>query len=226
MQENPPHVCQIGVKNIILITFFKILSTRRKRSTVKREDGTNLLFVNMTSSWCYLIIGTWITVFLSQHLCLGVQNERHMGKDGSATSHACGTGPSRLPIHPLTGEWGWTPFSVRPSVRLSVCHTFHYVPLIVSSWNFQLLPLTKVMSMQEVKVSGQRSRSQRSKPNLAVSGFSVTPDWVHIWLRNEAQSLKWHKRGAVLLIKVIYQISRSHGTKNRRFWPKLRVSGL
>ena len=37
----------------------------------------------------------------------------------------------------------------------SVCllHPFHYVPIIVSSWNFQeLLPLTKVMSMQKVEV--------------------------------------------------------------------------
>ena len=43
-------------------------------------------------------------------------------------------------------------------VRLSVClsHLFQYVPVIVSSWNFQeLLPLTKVMSMKEVKVRGQ-----------------------------------------------------------------------
>ena len=50
-----------------------------------------------------------------------------------------------------------TPLSVRPSVRLSVClsHPFHYVPLIISSWNFQeLLLSTKVMSMQEVKVRG------------------------------------------------------------------------
>ena len=65
------------------------------------------------------------------------------------------------------------------SVCLSVClsHLFDYVPFIVSSWNFQeLLPLTKVMSMQEVKVRGQRSRS--------------------------------------------------HWKKNRRFWPKLGVSGL
>ena len=51
-----------------------------------------------------------------------------------------------------------------PSVCLS--HLFHYVPIIVSSLNFQeLLPLTKVMSMQEVKVRGQRSRSQRSWPH-------------------------------------------------------------
>ena len=60
--------------------------------------------------------------------------------------------------------------SVRPSVRLS--HLFHYVPTVVSSWNFQaLLPMADVMSMQKVKVRGQRSQSQRSWPNLAVSGL-------------------------------------------------------
>ena len=61
-----------------------------------------------------------------------------------------------------------------PSVRPSVClsHLFDYVPIIVSSWNFQeLLPMTKVRSMQKVKVRGQRSRSQRSQPNLTVSGL-------------------------------------------------------
>ena len=60
--------------------------------------------------------------------------------------------------------------SVRPSVRLS--HLFDYVPIIVSSWNFQeLSPRTRVRSMQKVKVRGQRSRSQRSRPNLTVSGL-------------------------------------------------------
>ena len=61
-----------------------------------------------------------------------------------------------------------------PSVRLSVClsHLFYYVPIIVSSWNFQeLSPMTKVRAMQKVKVRGQRSRSQRSQPNLTVSGL-------------------------------------------------------
>ena len=54
-----------------------------------------------------------------------------------------------------------TPLSVRQSVCLS--HLFHYVPVDVSTQNFQeLLPMTKVMSMQKVKVTGQRSRSQRS----------------------------------------------------------------
>ena len=56
-------------------------------------------------------------------------------------------------------------FSVCPSVRLSVrssvrpSHLFDYVPIIVSSWNFQeLLPVTEVTSMQEVKVKGQGHR--------------------------------------------------------------------
>ena len=69
-------------------------------------------------------------------------------------------------------------FSVCPSVRLSVCpsvrpsHLFDYVPIIVSSRNFQeLLPVTEVTSMQKVKVRGQRSRSQRSQPHFTVSGL-------------------------------------------------------
>ena len=60
------------------------------------------------------------------------------------------------------------------SVCLSVCpsHLFDYVPIILSSWNFQeLSPRTRVTSMQKVKVRGQRSRSQRSRPNLTVSGL-------------------------------------------------------
>ena len=49
--------------------------------------------------------------------------------------------------------------SVRPSVRLS--QSFHYVPIIVSSWNFlELLPITNVRSMQKVKVKGQSHRGQ------------------------------------------------------------------
>ena len=68
----------------------------------------------------------------------------------------------------------WMVQSVRPSVRPSVrlLHLFDYVPIIVSSWNFQkLLPVTNVTSMQKVKVRCQRSRSQRSTPNITVSGL-------------------------------------------------------
>ena len=33
-------------------------------------------------------------------------------------------------------------------------------------------------------------------------------------------------RGALLCFKVICQISRSHGAKNLRIWPRLGISGL
>ena len=74
----------------------------------------------------------------------------------------------------------WMVFSVHLSVRPSVCpsvrlsHLFDYVPIIGSSWNFQELShWTRVRSMQKVKVRGQRSRSQRSRPNLTVSGLQL-----------------------------------------------------
>ena len=74
--------------------------------------------------------------------------------------------------------YDWFSPSVRPSVCLS--HLFHHVPIIVSSWNFQeLLPWSEVMSMQKVMVRGQRSRSQRSTPNLAVSGLTHGNEIMH-----------------------------------------------
>ena len=65
----------------------------------------------------------------------------------------------------------WMAQSICPSVCLDVWHLFHYVIIIVSSWSFlELLPMTEVMSMQKVKVRGQRLRSQRSQHSLTVSG--------------------------------------------------------
>ena len=78
------------------------------------------------------------------------------------------SGPAMIKVLFLAATkqlYKWYFPSVCPSVRLSVClsHLFDYVPIIVSSWNFQeLLPMTKVRSVQKVKVRGQRSRSQRS----------------------------------------------------------------
>ena len=52
----------------------------------------------------------------------------------------------------------------------------------------------------------------------------VTLVRIHQWLWNDAWSLKQHRRGALLFFKVIRQISRSHGTINRRFWPNWAFS--
>ena len=117
--------------------------------------------------------------------------------------------------------------SVRQFVLLSVCpsHLFDYVSIIRSSWNFQeLSPMTNVRSLQKVKVRGQRSRSQVT---TQLNRFrTVTPVWIHIWWWNDAYSLMLLRRGALLFFKVICQISRSHGSKNRRIWPRLGFSGL
>ena len=55
---------------------------------------------------------------------------------------------------------------------------------------------------------------------------TVTPALIHQWLWNDAQSLKYHRRGVLLFFMVIRQISRSHGTKYCQFWTKLGVSRL
>ena len=110
----------------------------------------------------------------------------------------------------------------------------HHVPIIVSSWNFQeLLPWTEVMSMQKVKVrirkrlSWERSKVKVTGVNTQLSRFrTLTPVWIHIWQWNHAHSWKQHRRGTLLFFKVIRQISRSHGSKNRQIWPRLGVSGL
>ena len=51
--------------------------------------------------------------------------------------------------------------------------------------------------------------------------WTVTPVWMHKWLRNDAQSCKNRRRGDLLFFKVIRQISRSRGSENRPIWPRL-----
>ena len=77
------------------------------------------------------------------------------------------------------------------------------------------------------KGQGQRSKVKVTEVTTQLNRFrTVTPVWIHIWWRNDAYSLMLLRRGALLFFKVICQISRSHGSKNRRIWPRLGVSGL
>ena len=52
IQEILLHVCQAETKNVILITFFKILPSQRMQYTTKRDGGTSLLLMHVTSLWC------------------------------------------------------------------------------------------------------------------------------------------------------------------------------
>ena len=94
--------------------------------------------------------------------------------------------------------------SVRPS-----SHLFDNITVIVSYYHWQMWCPCK------------RSRSKVTEVMTPYSCFrTVTPVWIHIWW--------WWctKLGALLFSKVIHQILRSHGTKNRQFWLELSVSGL
>ena len=102
----------------------------------------------------------------------------------------------------------------------------------ISWWNdAQSLMLLRRGALLFFKVIRQISKSHSSKnrriwPSQIGRFRTVTPVWIHQWLRNDAQSLKQHWRGTLLFFKVIRQISRSHSSKNHRIWPRLGVSGL
>ena len=119
--------------------------------------------------------------------------------------------------------------SVRPSVRPSLCLSVtpfspcsHHRIIMKFSW-----VITMVKSDVHAKGQGQRSKVKVTEVNTQLSRFrTLTPVWIHIWQWNHAHSWKQHGRGALLFFKVICQISRSHGSKNRRIWPRLGVSRL
>ena len=87
--------------------------------------------------------------------------------------------------------------------------------------------ITSDKSDVHAKGQGQRSKVKVTEVTTPLNRFrTVTPVWIHIWWWNDAYSLIMLRRGALLFFKVIRQISRSHGSKNRRIWPRLGVSGL
>ena len=106
----------------------------------------------------------------------------------------------------------WMVQSVHPSVCPSVT-PFHHVPIIVSSWNFWGV-ITNDKSDIPAKGQGQRSEVKVTEVKTQFSRFwTITPVWIHILWWNDAQILMLLRRSALLLFKVIRQISRSHGTK-------------
>ena len=109
--------------------------------------------------------------------------------------------------------------SVRPSVCLSVRHTF--LTMFPSSYHHEIFrsyyqwqkwrPCKR--SRSKVKVTEVTTQLNRIR--------TVTQVWIHIWWWNDAYSLIMLRRGALLFFKVIRQISRSRGSKNRQIWPGL-----
>ena len=124
-------------------------------------------------------------------------------------------------------------FSVRPSVRLSVCPSVRLsvTPFSPCSHHRIIMKFSGVITMVKsdvhAKGQGQRSKVKVTEVTTQLNRFrTVTPVWIHIWWWNCTYSLMLLRRGALLFLKVIRQISRSHGAKNRKVWPRLGVSGL
>ena len=123
--------------------------------------------------------------------------------------------------------------SVCPSVCLSVCPSVRpsVTPFWLCSHHRIIMKFSGVIANDQSKVhakgQGQRSKVKVTEVTTQLNRFrTVTPVWIHIWWWNNAYSLMLLGRGALLFFKVIRQISRSHGSKNRRIWPRLGVSGL
>ena len=115
--------------------------------------------------------------------------------------------------------------SVRPSVRPSV------TPFWLCSHHRIIMKFSGVITSDRsdvhAKGQGQRSKLKVTEVTNQLYCFrTVTPVWIHVWWWNDAYSLIMLRRGALLFFKVICQISRSHGSKNRPIWLRLGVSGL
>ena len=113
----------------------------------------------------------------------------------------------------------WMVFSVRPSVRLSVCPSV--TPFWLCSHHRIIMKFSGViLGKVHAKGQGQRSKVKVTEVTTQLNRFrTVTPVWIHIWWWNDTYSLMLLRRGALLFFKVIRQISRSHGSKIVEFDP-------
>ena len=116
----------------------------------------------------------------------------------------------------------WLVQSVCPSVRLSVCPSV--TPFSPCSHHRIIMKFSGVITNDKsdvhAKGQGQRSKVKVTEVTTQLNRFrTVTPVWIHIWWSNDAYSLVMPRRGALLFLKVICQISRSHGSKKRSIWP-------
>ena len=108
--------------------------------------------------------------------------------------------------------------SVCPSVCLSV------TPFWLCSHHRIITKFSGVITTDQgnvhAKGQGQRSKVKVTEVTNQLSRFrTVTPVWIHIWWWNDTYSLMLLRRGALLFFKVICQISRSQGSKNRQIYP-------
>ena len=138
---------------------------------------------------------------------------------------------------PIVGQGHPSNFKVTRDKKIAAFDTNWAFPdcnftlnsLMAMKWRIKLEATSKrsPIVFQDRPSNFKATRDNKSPILTWIERFrTVTLVWIHRWLWNDAQSLKQQRRGALLFVEVIHQISRSHGTKNRRFWPQLSVSRL
>ena len=112
----------------------------------------------------------------------------------------------------------WFNPSVHLSVRPSVCPSVgpSVSPFWICSHHRIIMKFSGVITSDRsdfhAKGQGQRSKVKVTEVTTQLNRFrTVTPVWIHILWWNDAYSLIMLRRGALSYLKVISQISRSHG---------------
>ena len=78
--------------------------------------------------------------------------------------------------------------------------------------------ITNDQSKVHAKGQGQRSKVKVTEVTTQLNRFrTVTPVWIHQWVRNAAQSLKYHRRGALLFLAATKQLYKW-------YFPSVRLS--
>ena len=113
------------------------------------------------------------------------------------------------------------------SVFLSVCLSVPVTPFSLCSLHGIIMKFSGVITndrsdLQKFKVRGQRSRLQRSKFKVAVSGSLLQFDFTY---GDEMMHKAWYRLGAVPYFQGHLSNFKVTLLKNRRFWPKLGVCG-
>ena len=109
-------------------------------------------------------------------------------------------------------------FKLRPSSSMNGI----FCPSVTTFWLCShhriIMKFSRVITKDQGKVHAN-GQGQRSKVEVTTQHNrfrTVAPVWIHKWWWNDTYSLMLLRRGALLFFKVIRQISRSHGSNNRR----------
>ena len=118
---------------------------------------------------------------------------------------------------------------MKGSVRLSVCLSSvclsvrpSVTPLSLSSHHLIIMKFSGSISIDgsnvHAKGQGQRSKIKVTKVKTHLGGFrTITSVWIHAWQWNDANSLMWHRKGALLFSRSSVKFQGHTGHKIANF---------